>query len=118
MQAVLSQLMSDVLCLSNERALYGMRFRTRSNSVPSEFEPASSKHPKSEIWFAHYCLPLLGHGGLFFFFTSTAVQKFTLEFIDFSSLFHGPENDHTEMDLNEQHEMSSVTVRPSFPVSL
>lgn len=54
----------------------------------------------------------------FFFFTSTAVQKLTLEFIDFSLLFHGPENNHTEMDLNEQHEMSSVTVRPSFPVSL
>lgn len=59
-----------------------------------------------------------GMVAFFFFFTSTAVQKFTLEFIDFSSLFHGPENDHTEMDLNEQHEMSSVTVRPSFPVSL
>ena len=58
----------------------------------------------------------LGHGGLFF--TSTAVRKFTLEFIDFSLLFHGPENNHTEMDLNEQHEMPSVTVGPSFPVSL
>lgn len=69
MQIVLSQAIANLNCICQRRVCYRESVFKSGYSVLSEFEPASSKSPKADVWFAQYHVLLVRHGGLNWSFT-------------------------------------------------